>query len=410
MDPRDNPYTPGAGTVPPALAGRETELERFDVLLDRLWRGNSAQSQIVTGLRGVGKTVLLNRFRELAEERDWITVEYEIDSRTELGALMARLCRRALYSVDAPKRWGARARRAAEVLKAFTLTVDPQGTVSIGANIEAASGRADSGLLADDLTDVIVELGEAAREKRTGVLFLLDEVQFLSRGDLEALILALNKATQRRLPITLVAAGLPQIPKLAGEAKSYAERLFTFPKIGKLPDGDAARALVEPATTHGVVVDEDAVAIAIAFTEGYPYFLQELGSAVWDIAEDDHVTAADMRTALPLVEQKIDNSFFLVRVERCTDLELAYLRAMAELGPGPQKSGEVATTLGYSKSEELGPTRANLINKGLIYTPSHGLAEFTVPQFDTFLRRHTTLEKRAPRRQTKNSAGRRRNQ
>ncbi|HKG49131.1 MAG TPA: ATP-binding protein [Actinomycetales bacterium] len=400
MDPRDNPYTPGAGTVPPALTGRDTELERFDVLLERLWRGRTAQSQIVTGLRGVGKTVLLNRFRELADERDWVTVEAEIHSRTELGTLMSRLCRRSLYSIDGPRRWGERARRAAEVLKAFTLTVDPAGSVTIGADVEAASGRGDSGLLSDDLTDVFVELGEAAKERKTGVLFLLDEIQFLPRADLEALILALHKTTQRQLPITLVGAGLPQIPKLAGEAKSYAERLFTFPKIGKLPERDAARALVEPAADLGVRVDAEAAAIALEFTEGYPYFLQELGSAVWDLAVDEHVTVADMRAALPLVERKLDDSFFLVRVERCTELELAYLRAMAELGAGPQKSGEVATTLGYSKSEELGPTRANLISKGLIYTPAHGLAEFTVPQFDRFLRRHMPLERRTPQRRS----------
>jgi AAA ATPase domain len=401
VDPRDNPYTPGAGSVPPALAGRQEELDRFDVLLDRLWRGHPAQSQIVTGLRGVGKTVLLNRFREMAEEREWITVEAEIETSTELGPLMARLCRRSLYSLDAPKRWGARARRAAEVLKSFTLTVDPAGTLTLGADIEVAHGRADSGLLSDDLTDLFVELGEAAKEKHTGVLFLLDEIQFLRKDALAALILALHKTTQRQLPITLVAAGLPQIPKLVGEAKSYAERLFIFPKIGRLPDLDAAHALQEPAATLGVVIDDAAVVAAVDFTEGYPYFLQELGSAVWDIAEDDHVTLDDMRRALPIVQRKLDDSFFRVRVERCTELELAYLRAMAELGPGSQKSGEVATTLGYSKSEELGPTRANLINKGIIFTPSHGLAEFTVPQFDQFLRRHMNLETRSPRRQPK---------
>ena len=401
MDPRANPYTPGAGTVPPALAGREVELERFDVLLDRLWRGHTAQSQIVTGLRGVGKTVLLNRFGELAEERDWVTVEAEIEPTTSFGPLMARMCRRSLYSLDAPKRWGARARRAAEVLKSFTLTVDPDGTLTLGADIEPAHGRADSGLLADDLTDLFVGLGEAAKEKHTGVLFLLDEIQFLAKSDLAAFILALHKTTQRQLPITLVAAGLPQIPKLAGEAKSYAERLFIFPKIGRLPDVDAARAFQEPAANLGVVIDDEAVAVAVDFTEGYPYFIQELGSAVWEIAENDHVSVTDMRAALPVVRRKRDDSFFLVRVERCTDLELAYMRAMAELGAGPQKSGEVATTLGYSKSEELGPTRANLISKGLIYTPSHGLAEFTVPQFDQFLRRHMPLETRTPRRQTR---------
>lgn len=401
MDPRTNPYTPGAGTAPPALAGRDAEIERFDVLLGRLARGASSQSQIITGLRGVGKTVLLNRFREVAEQYEWVTVETEIDSRTELAPLMARMSRRSLFSIDAPKRWGARARRAAEVLKSFTLRVDATGTVTLGADVEAAVGRGDSGVLSDDLTDVLVELGEAAKEHHTGVVFLIDDVQFLQRHEFEALILALHKTTQRNLPITLVAAGLPQIPRLAGEAKSYAERLFTFPKIGQLPAPAAAAAIVEPAHARGVAIDADAVDLVVDFTEGYPFFLQEVGSAVWDIAQDEHVTRTDVAVALPVVERKLDDSFFLVRVERCTDLELAYLRAMAELGSGPQKSGEVATTLGYTKSEELGPTRANLINKGLLYTPAHGLAGFTVPQFDKFLRRHMPLERRGPRRQSR---------
>lgn len=403
MDPRDNPYTPGAGTVPPALTGRDAELEAFDVLLDRLSRGNAAQSQIVTGLRGVGKTVLLNKFRERADGRSWITVEAEVDSRTELAGLMARLCRRALYSIDAPKKWQVRARQAAEVLKSFTLTFDPNGGVSISADVEAASGRGDSGQLSDDLTDVFLSLGQAAAEQDTGVLFLLDEIQFLSRVDLEALILALHKCAQRKLPITLVAAGLPQIPRLAGEAKSYAERLFTFPRIGKLDVAAALSALVAPAGSLGVDFEQEAAQAAVAYTEGYPYFLQELGSAVWDIAEEDGIVVADVRQAIPIVEAKLDKSFFHVRVERCTDLELHYMRAMAELGPGPQKSGEVAVTLGYTKSEELGPTRANLIAKGLIYTPGHGLAEFTVPQFDQFLCRTMPLEKRSPARRAAQS-------
>jgi AAA ATPase domain len=397
MDPRDNPYTPGAGTTPPTLTGRDDELERFDLQLDRLWQGHPAQSQIVTGLRGVGKTVLLNRFRELAEDRKWITVEAEIDSRTELGPLMSRLCRRALFSIDAPKRWGARARRASQILKSFTLTFDQSGSVVVGADIEPAGGRADSGLISDDLTDLFLGLGEAAQERATGVVFLLDEIQFLSRADLEALMLALHKAAQRNLPLTMVAAGLPQIPRLAGEAKSYAERLFTFPRIGRLPPDAAARALVEPAQALGVTVDNDAVAVAIECTQGYPYFLQELGSAVWDLAVNDHVTAADMRTAWEQVERSLDSGFFLARAQRCTDLELAYLRAMAELGPGPQRSGDIAIALGYDRSEQLGPTRANLINKGLIHTPGHGLAEFTVPQFDDYLRRRVPLERRHPR-------------
>lgn len=400
MDPRTDPYNPGAGTTPPALVGRDREIERLDVLLSRLSNGRSSQSQIITGLRGVGKTVLLNRFREVADGHGWVSVEAEIDSQTELAPLMARLARRALLSIDAPKRWGARAQRAAAVLKSFTVQMDASGAWSIGVDIDAAVGKADSGVLAEDLTDLLVELGEAAKDHKTGVVFLIDEIQYLRQHDLEALILALHKTTQRNLPITLVAAGLPQIPKLAGEAKSYAERLFTFPEIGALPEPAATEALTRPASDAGVIVEPDAAARAVEFTEGYPYFLQEVGSAVWEIAQDNRITRADIEAALPLVEHKLDRSFFRVRVERCTALELAYLRAMAELGPGAQKSGEVATTLGYTRSEELGPTRANLISKGLLYTPGHGLAGFTVPQFDRFLRRHMPLERREPRRRS----------
>ena len=398
MEHRDNPYTPGAGTTPPALTGRAAELGRFETLLERLERGRPEQSQIVTGLRGVGKTVLLNSFQRTAEDRRWATVEAEIDSRTALAPLMTRLGRQALYRIDGPKRWGDRARRAASVLRSFTLTVDPSGSVTIGANneIEPASGHADSGVLADDLTELFLALGEAAREREIGVIFLLDEVQFLSREDLEALILAVHKCSQRAVPVTLVAAGLPQIPRLAGEAKSYAERLFNFPEIGRLREEDAHAALSDPADQLGVTWERDALALAFEYTEGYPYFLQEVGSAAWETGVDNRITPEDVRVALQDVEAKLDQSFFRVRVERCTELELAYMRAMAELGPEPKRSGDVAVTLGYERSEQLGPTRAGLINKGLLYTPGHGLAAFTVPQFDKFMRRYMPLERRTP--------------
>ncbi|WP_282944509.1 ATP-binding protein [Cellulomonas endometrii] len=402
MDPRNNPYTPGAGTTPPALEGRAEQLERFEILLDRLAAGRQERSQLVTGLRGVGKTVLLNRFEAIAKDRAWVTLEHEVDTRTSLAPLMGRLCRRALYTIDRPARWGERARRAAQVLKAFTLTFDPDGNVTLGSSdLEPAEGYGDSGALAEDLTDVIVTLGEAARERRTGVVFLLDEVQYLTKPDFEAVILALHKAQQKNLPVTMVGAGLPQMPKLAGEAKSYAERLFNFPRIGALDRDAASEALIRPASELSVEFTSGAEELAWEFTEGYPYFIQEVGRAAWDEAEGDSVISADdMTRALPLVEAQLDESFFRVRVERTTELELAYLRAMAELGPGPQRSGEVATTLGYEKSEELGPTRSNLIAKGLIYTPSHGVAEFTVPQFDKYLRRRMPLEKRSPKRRT----------
>jgi hypothetical protein len=346
----------------------------------------------------VGKTVLLNRFRDLAEADEWITLETEVDQTTRLGLSMARLCRKALLSLDAPSRWKNRALRAARVLTSFTMTVDPEGSISFGnVDLEPLAGRGDSGSLPEDLTEVFLDLGEAAREKETGVVFLIDEIQFLPQRDLEALILALHKVAQRRLPLTLVAAGLPQIPKLAGDAKSYAERLFAFPQIGRLAPDAARHALTDPAEAQGVSIDPEALDLALDFTDGYPYFLQELGNAVWDFGVDDRITRVHMELAVPEVTRKLDNSFFRVRVDRCTELELAYLRAMAELGAGPHKSGEIATVLGYRGSEQLGATRANLITKGLICTPSHGFADFTVPQFDTFLRRYMEFEKKTPR-------------
>ncbi len=241
MDPRDNPYTPNAGARPPLLVGRDAQLAAFDVLLTRLDRGRTAQSMIVTGLRGVGKTVLLNAFEQVATDHGWVTVEAEIARSTPFGPRMAHLARRALFGIAPRARWGDRARRAAAVLTSFSLSVAPDGAVTAGLEVDPAEGAGDSGQLEDDLTDLVVALGEAARDHGTGVVFLFDEVQFLTAGEFEALIAALHKTVQRQLPVTLVGAGLPQVPRLAGEARSYAERLFTFLEIGRLPDADAAR-------------------------------------------------------------------------------------------------------------------------------------------------------------------------
>jgi hypothetical protein len=306
---------------------------------------------------------------------------------------MAHLVRRALFELAPRPRWKDRALRAARVLKSFQVTVSPDGSVTAGLDVDALEGSADSGSLSDDLTDLFVAIGEAARELDGGVVFLLDEVQFLSTVELEALIAALHKSVQRQLPITLVGAGLPQLPRLAGEAKSYAERLFQFPRIGQLGDPEAARALTEPAAELGVEYTPDAVAAIVRYTEGYPYFLQEYGKIVWDIAPGPPIDAQHVGTAQDAVEAKLDSSFFRVRTERTTELELQYLRAMAELGPEPQQAKDVASLLGRT-SEQLGPTRSRLIDKGLLYTPGHGLAAFTVPQFDRYMRRAHEL--RAP--------------
>lgn len=390
MRPHDNPYTPNAGARPPVLVGRDDQLETFDVLLDRLRRGHTEQSMLITGLRGVGKTVLLTTFEERARERGWTTVEAEITKNTEFGGRMAQLVRRALLQVAPRARWTERAKRAAGVLKSFQLTMTPNGSVTAGIDVDALEGVADSGELAEDLTDLLVALGEAASDHETGVVFLFDEVQFLNTVEFEALIAALHKTIQRALPITLVGAGLPQLPRLAGEAKSYAERLFKFPRIGELSAAEAARALVEPAREREVDYEGTAVSAVVDYTEGYPYFIQEYGNVVWDLTDAPPIKIEDVRTAQDAVEAKLDSSFFRVRAERTTELELRYMRAMAELGPEAQQAKDVARLLGRT-SEQLGPTRSRLIDKGLLYTPGHGLAAFTVPQFDRFMRRSYEL-------------------
>lgn len=253
-------------------------------------------------------------------------------------------------------------------------------------DVEPLEGLADSGNLAEDLTDVMVALGEAAQEESTGVVFLFDEVHFLSLAELEALIAALHKTVQRRLPITFVGAGLPQLPELAGDAKSYAERLFKFPFVGSLPAEASIEAIRDPMRELGVAIDTPAAEAMVTYTEGYPYFLQEYGYIVWDMADRQPISETAVDEAQELVEAKLDGGFFKVRAERTTDLELQYLRAMAELGPEPQQARDVAKLLERT-SEQLGPTRARLIDKGLLYTPGFGLAAFTVPQFDRYMRR-----------------------
>lgn len=386
-----NPYTPNAGAKPPALVGRDAELQAFEVLLARLLRGYTEQSMLVTGLRGVGKTVLLTRFEELAREAGWATVEAEITKNSDFGDRMANLARRALLQLAPRDRWKDRAARAAAVLRSFQVTLRPDGSVTAGFDVDPAEGLADSGHLDEDLTDVFVALGEAAQEQGAGVVFLIDEVQFLEAPEFEALIAAIHKTVQRQLPITLVGAGLPQLPRLAGEAKSYAERLFKFPAIGPLADEQARAALAEPAKQLGVEFEVDALSAVIEFTEGYPYFLQEYGSTLWNQVDESPVTAADVAVARSAVEAKLDGGFFRVRVERTSELEQNYLRAMAELGPAPQAAKDVATLLGRT-SQQVGPIRARLIDKGLLYTPGRGLAAFTVPQFDRFMRRTYALQ------------------
>lgn len=388
MDSVRNPYTPNAGAAPEVMVGRDDQTKSFLTLLQRLSRGRTEQSMIMTGLRGVGKTVLLGQFVDIAREAQWEVVEIEAskhDDRRFRQTMFSQL-KAALLRLSPRARWTARGRRAAEVLSAFALSVDQQGTWSVSWDVPPAEGAADHGDLAMDLTDVLVALGETAREVERGVVLLIDEVQFLRVSQLEALIQAIHKTVQRKLPVTFVGAGLPQIAELAGDAKSYAERLFKFPKIDSLGDEDARLALTEPARSEGVEYETDAVELAIDITRGYPYFIQELGYQVWEIAERTPITRDDVELAQEAYEAKLDSSFFRVRLDRATPLQTAYMRAMAELGPEPQKAADVARIMNRD-STQLGPTRAELIDMGLLYTPDHGYAAFTVPDFDKFMLR-----------------------
>ena len=388
MDSIRNPYTPNAGATPEIVAGRAEYVRAFGVLLERLRRGRTEQSMILTGLRGVGKTVLLNEFAEQARAAKWEVVEVEASKHEDahFRQLFASLLRSALLQISPRKRWNDRARRAAEVLTSFALSVNPEGTWTMTWDVAPAEGLADHGDLAMDLTDVLVAVGEAAQDSGRGIAILVDEVQFLQSRQLEALIQALHKTVQRRLPVTFVGAGLPQIAELAGDAKSYAERLFRFPMVDSLAETDARDALTTPAEREGARFTEDAVSLALEITKGYPYFIQELGYQVWEIAEGPTITAEDIDTAREGYLAKLDGSFFRVRLNRSTPLQTAYLRAMAELGPDPAKASDVARVL-RRESTQLGPTRAELIDMGLLYTPDHGYAAFTVPDFDEFMKR-----------------------
>jgi hypothetical protein len=386
VDPRLNPYTPNAGAKPPALVGRDDELEAFEILLARLQRGRAEQSLLVTGLRGVGKTVLLGAFQERAIAAGWVSVETEITRTTRFTDRMAHLTKRALLEIAPRERWKERARRAGRILQSFSLTVSTDGSVSGSLDLEPLAGRADSGDLGEDLTDVLVALGEAAQDHERGVVMLMDEIQFLDEEPFEALIAALHKTVQRQLPITLVGAGLPQLARLAGEAKSYAERLFRFPRLGPLDDRAAEDALVDPARELGVEIDQRAVRTVLEYTQGYPYFIQEYGRVLWDRAERSPIGAIEAVEAQAIVEAKLDDDFFGTRLERATGAEIAYLRALAELGGEPQRASAVADQLGRPVSR-VAETRARLIDKGLLFAPKRGLTAFTVPQFDRFLRR-----------------------
>jgi hypothetical protein len=378
-----NPYRPGAGTRPPALLGRDELIDHFGVAVRRALAGQPGKSVMPIGLRGVGKTVLLNRFAEIAGDEGLEVGFIEAPESGDFRSLLVNRLRKVLLAYDTGKA-SAKVLRALRVLKTFSLQTADGSRFSI--DVEAIAGQADSGNLVDDVTDLLVAVGEAARDRRGGVLLAIDELQYLRGQELAALITAIHRTTQRDLPVILVGAGLPQLPGLAGDAKSYAERLFEFPMIGSLDREDARAAIVVPALAQGVEISTEALDAIFDRAHGYPYFLQEWGYHVWNAAAGSPIDLRVVDAVTPKVVKHLDENFFLVRFDRLTPAEKKYLRAMATLGPGPHRSGDISAELGV-RVESVAPRRSALISKGMIYSPAHGDTAFTVPLFDQFLLR-----------------------
>jgi hypothetical protein len=383
MDELANPYRPGAGTPPPALSGRDDLINRFGVAFRRAVAGRPGKSLMLIGLRGAGKTVLLNRFVEIAEQEGFRVGLIEAPEHGHFPTLLAARLRRILLPLSTNVVSTA-VTRALRVLKTFSLQL-PDG-VRVSVDVEALRGVADSGNLADDITDLLVACGEAARDRGTGIVLAIDELQYVRAQELSALIVAIHRTNQLNLPVILTGAGLPQLRGVAGEAKSYAERLFDFPWIGSLDPADARTALAVPAEESGASIENAALDIMVERSHGYPYFLQEWGYHVWNTAPGSPITSDDVVRAAPRVQDQLDQNFFLVRLDRLTPKERDYLVAMASLGPGPHRSGDIAARLGV-RVESVAPRRSGLIAKGIIYSPAHGDTAFTVPLFDDFLQR-----------------------
>ncbi len=385
MDPIKNPFSPGAGSPPPELVGRDPLLEQARILFGRVRQRRPEKSMLLTGLRGVGKTVLLNRIANLAETDGYKIVHIEAQEGKGLGPLIAPPLRSVLFELDRIAGAGDKVKRGLAVLRSFIGSLKlSMNDVSIGLDIEPVKGAADSGDLEIDLPDLFMAIGEAAEDRKSAVSIFIDELQYFKPRDIGALIVAMHKVQQRQLPVVLVGAGLPVLPGLAGESKSYAERLFNFPEVGALSPQDTARALHGPAQAVGVAFEPAATDEVFQLTQGYPYFVQEWGYQAWNHATHSPITRRIVHEATSSVIPRLDKNFFRVRYDRLTPAEKNFLRAMAELGPGAQRSGDVAQTLGV-RVTGLGPVRARLIAKGMIYSPAHGEIAFTVPLFDQFM-------------------------
>lgn len=390
MDKNLNPFNPGAGVSPPELAGRSEVLGTAETALQRTMRGKHAKSLMILGLRGVGKTVLLNQIKERAVKLGYLAEMQEVHDGAELKQLLIPVLRRLLLRLDRTQNTVETVKKGIRVLRSFigNITISAGGAeVTLGVDPEA--GYADSGNFEDDLRDVLVATGEAARDAGVPVTILIDELQYLSKNELGALIRGIHAINQAGLPLVLFGAGLPQLAGQAGDAKSYAERLFDFPRLGALEEQDAWKAIRDPVEDEGAKISDEALQEIYAKTHGYPYFLQEWGYSVWNLAQNETISEEDAKAATLDSIRKLDESFFRVRFDRTTPLERDYMRCLADLGEGSQRSSDVAVAMGRSVAS-LGPVRDNLIKKGMIYSQEHGFVAFTVPLFDEFMRRQAT--------------------
>jgi AAA+ ATPase superfamily predicted ATPase len=385
MDPVRNPFAPGAGSQPPELAGRDEIISDADVALQRVLLGRHNKSQILLGLRGTGKTVLLNKIEELAESHHHLTSFIEAPDNRRLADMLYPKLQQVLRKLSMVEAAKQTAHNAMRVLRAFAGAFRiSTGDVSL--SVDPLAGFADSGVLEYDLGELFISVGEAARSAEKGWTLLIDELQYLEAKDLSALIVAIHRVNQKRLPIIFFGAGLPQIAALTGNAKSYAERLFSFPPVGPLNKSAATSAIEQPILAEGETITKAAIELICEKTEGYPYYLQEWGYQAWNYAIESPIDAEDVENASEAALRRLDEGFFRVRFERLTPKEREYVMAMASLGTGPYRSSEVADALG-GNMQKLGPRRAQIIHKGMIYSEAYGDIDFTVPMFENFLKR-----------------------
>ncbi len=385
MNPITNPYSPGAGTPPHELAGRDALREQARIAIARIRAGRPAKSILMVGLRGVGKTVLLDQIRQDTEKEGVHTIRIEAPENKSLPALLAPQLRLALLRLSKVEKAKDMALRGLRALAGFASSLKVKfADIEVGIDLEAEPGLADNGDLEGDLTALLEQAGHAAKAADTALVIFIDELQYVEEDHLAALISALHRCSQARLPVSMVGAGLPQLRGRAGSAKSYAERLFDYPEVGPLPVEAARRAIVKPAEEEGVDFEPQAVDVIIDRTGGYPYFLQEWGKHAWDCAQTSPITLDVVEKASDVARAALDEGFFRVRFDRMTPSEKKYLRAMASLGQGPHRSGDIAAELGKPVSA-FGMIRNSLINKGMIYSPNHGDTAFTVPLFNEFM-------------------------